>query len=101
MCAIPYFEDGTFLNKVVIDELDKNELLVIFSRVYENASKDNIPNELIEKMDQLTKRLDKLEAIKKEKLSQITDENIENDLFKIGSFLQQDRDIIKSILKKW
>ena len=98
---ISYFEDGTLANRMVIDELHENELLVIFSRGYEHASKENIPNELIEKMGHLAKRLDKLEAIKKDKLRGIADEIVENDLYNIGSFIQQNREIIKSIVKKW
>ena len=98
---ISYFEDDAFINKMVIAKLHENELLVIFSREYEDALKENIPNELIEKMGQLTKRLDRLEAIKHEKLGKITDEIVENELYDIGSFIQQNKEIIKSIVKEW
>ena len=97
---ISYFENGTLGNRVVIDELHRNELLVIFRRGCEQTTKENIPNELIEKTEQLTKRLDKLETIKNKRLDKITDKSTEDELYDIGTFIQQNRMIIKSIVRE-
>ena len=98
---ISYFEDGNLANEVVINELHRNELLVIFRRECEQTKEEDIPNELIENTEQLIQRLDKLETIKNERLSKIAYKNVENELYDIGTLIQQNRMIIKSIVRKW
>ncbi|RZB28660.1 MAG: hypothetical protein AEth_01920 [Candidatus Argoarchaeum ethanivorans] len=98
---IGYFEDGALGNKVVIDELRKNELLGIFQRIYEYTQKEEIPTQLIESLEQLVKRLDQLEKVKDKKLTETEDENVKDKLYTVGTYLQQSKKIIKSITKKW
>ena len=98
---IGYFEDGALENKVVIDELHKNELLSIFQRNYEYTQKAGVPTQLIETLEQLMKRLDKLEKVKDKKLTDAGDENVKDELYTVGTYIQQNKEIIKSIIKKW
>lgn len=92
---IERFDKGDLLTNVVTDELRENEILIVLRRGYENVRKEQIPEQLAEKIEQLGERLDKLEVVICKK------GDGQDDLCDIGSCITQSKELIKHITKRW
>ena len=92
---IEHFDKGDLETIEVTDELCKNEILIVLRRGYENVRKEQIPEQLAEKIEQLRERLDKLECVICKK------GDVQDDLSDIGSCITQSKELIKHITKRW
>ncbi|MCD4677198.1 MAG: hypothetical protein K8S18_14565 [Desulfobacula sp.] len=89
------FDKGDLGADMVTDALCKNEILIVLRRGYENVRKEQVPEQLGEKIEQLRERLDKLECV----ICKKGDES--NDLDNMDSCIIQSKELIKHITKRW
>jgi len=92
---IERFDKGDLETNMVTDELSNNEILIVLRRGYENVRKEQIPEQLAEKIEQLRERLDKLECVICKKCDE------QDDLYYVESYITKSKELIKHITKRW
>ena len=89
------FDKGDLGADKVTGALCKNEILIVLRRGYENVRKEQIPEQLAEKIEQLMERLDKLECVICKK------GDGRKGLDNMESCITQSKELIKHITKRW